>query len=342
MSEVLVEKSRGSIIESIFRGDIAVVESGKLTHFLGDPYKYTYMRSAAKPIQTIGVILSGAMERYKLTEEELAIMCASHYGEDKHRSVVQNILDKIGLEMEAIKGGVVNSLSREYSEYLLKSGAELNQLYSDCSGKHAGKLATALAKGEDIGTYLDSEHPLQKAILKIISDICEYPQSKISIGIDGCSAPVHAFPLINMAIGFEKFANPSLADSSYQYSLDKIFNSMLNNPFMISGSKGFCTDLISSFKDQLIGKIGAEGIYCIAIKLKGESSNFDRSIAIAIKMEDGNMEYLPIVVMEVLSQLGLVYRELEMKLNHYIKMENRNDLNSIVGYITPNFRLKSV
>jgi L-asparaginase II len=339
MSEIVIEKSRGEVVESIFRGDIAIVQNGKLTHYLGDPYKYTYMRSAAKPIQTIGVILSGAMDRFKLTEEELAIMCASHYGEDRHREVVQDILDKIGLEMDSIKGGIVNSLSKEYGEYLLKSNVELNQLYSDCSGKHAGKLATALSQDEDIERYLDPDHPLQQSILRIISDICEYPQSKISIGIDGCSAPVHGFPLINMAIGFEKFANPLLADSNYHYSLDKIFNSMINNPFMISGSKGFCTELITGFDGKLIGKIGAEGIYCIAIKPESESGN---SIGIAIKMEDGNMDYLPVVVMEVLNQLDLTTDLIEERLSQYFRMENRNDLNTIVGFLTPNFSLKSV
>lgn len=343
MSIVLIEKSRGKVVESIFRGDIAIVANNKLAYYAGDPYKYTYMRSCAKPIQALNVLLSGAAENYNFTEEEVAIMCASHYGEEKHRRVVESILAKIGLDKTAIKGGVVNSLSRNYADQVLKENIELNELFSDCSGKHAGKLATCRFLNLNLSEYLSADHPLQHSISAILAELAEYPILDIEIGLDGCSAPVHALPLVNMAKSYEKFAGVKYANTDKIESLDKIFTSMCNFPFMVSGSNGFCTDLIKAYQGVLIGKIGAEGVYMVAIKVPKSNKLYKEgveSLGIAIKMEDGNMDVLPVVVMEVLKQLCLVDKECYEALKSYITMEIKNDLDKIVGYTSANFLLQ--
>ncbi|MBN1968453.1 MAG: asparaginase [Candidatus Delongbacteria bacterium] len=342
MSVKLVERSRGNVTESCFRGDIAIVSNSELLMFDGDPTKYTYMRSCAKPIQALNVLVSGAADFYNFTEEEIAIMCASHYGEDRHREVVQSILDKIGLEKNAIKGGIVNSLSRKYADKVLYENILLDELFSDCSGKHAGKLSVCRYQKHDTENYLDKNHPIQKSILRILSDITEYPLENIEIGIDGCSAPVHALSLFNMALGYEKFANSSLS-LKYQNYLDKIFNSMCSFPFMVSGTDGFCTDLIKAYKGILIGKIGAEGVYTLAVKIPIKNKLYDhgvKSLGIAVKMEDGSMEVLPVVVMEILRQLDLVDDRIKNELNKYIIFENKNDLGFVTGYTKANFKLK--
>ena len=98
MSEVLLEVTRGPLVENIHRGDIAVVgRDGKLKYYKGDPYKVAYLRSSLKPIQALNVFLSGAVEKYNFEDDEIALMCSSHYGEDMHRAVVDKIFNKIGL-----------------------------------------------------------------------------------------------------------------------------------------------------------------------------------------------------------------------------------------------------
>jgi L-asparaginase II len=75
LSEVLVEVLRGSRIESIHRGSIAVVNAaGEIIYQAGDPAFEISMRSCAKPLQALPVIVSGAAERFKFTEQELAIV----------------------------------------------------------------------------------------------------------------------------------------------------------------------------------------------------------------------------------------------------------------------------
>ena len=93
MSEVLIKIYRGNLIENIYRGYIAIVnKKGNPIFSVGDNKKITYWRSAAKPIQVMPVIYSGAADKYKLTEKEIAILTSSHSGEDEHiKLIVQHV-----------------------------------------------------------------------------------------------------------------------------------------------------------------------------------------------------------------------------------------------------------
>lgn len=333
MVSTLVEVSRGNIVESVHYGDIAVVDnSGNLIFYCGDPHKITYIRSAAKPLQTINVLLSGAEAAYHFSDEEISIMCASHYAEPFHLNAVNSILKKIGLNKEAILCGKATSLSYDYALQLAYERADINQLYSDCSGKHAGMLAVCKYKNYPLQDYLNPEHPCQQEILKHLAYVCQYPAEKINIGIDGCSAPVHALPLFNMALGYARFTNPDVLTGEYAQACNKIFNAMNAAPQMISGTGGFCTQLIASTKYSLIGKVGAEGIYCVGLK--------NRKMGIAVKIHDGSMKVLPPVVLRVLDYLGFLDNDMKNDLQGWMAMNNINDVGTVVGKIKAVFELK--
>ena len=192
MSEPLVNVTRGPIVESVHYGDIAVVDyTGRLLAFAGDPYRVTYLRSAAKPLQALNVLLSGAADRFAFTDEELAIMCASHYGEDYHQKVIQGILEKLGLALSDLKCGAPYSISPWVYEQQLRDHVQLDTWNCDCSGKHAGFLATCLTKGYPLENYDRPEHPLQREVLKLVAHMCGVEPDSIYIGEDGCGVPVH-------------------------------------------------------------------------------------------------------------------------------------------------------
>ncbi len=333
MSEILVEISRGEVIETIHRGDIVVSDNqGKLLHFVGNPDKKTYMRSSAKPLQALNVILSGAAAKFNFTDKEIAIMCSSHYAEDFHREVIFSILQKIGLTPNHILGGTVTSLSDSYALELAWNHTELNPIFSDCSGKHVGMLAVCVHKNYPLHNYLSMENPCQQEILEHLSFITEVRKSEISIGIDGCSAPVHAFSLKNMALGFAKISNPQLLPEDYKNACQRIFNAMTSFPEMIAGTNGFCTELMLKTNGKLIGKVGAEGVYCVGVK--------DRNIGFSVKIESGQMKVLPPVVMRILRKLNvLTNTELE-NLKHFEIIDNINDVKTVVGKIVSNFEWK--
>lgn len=333
MAEILIEVTRGDIVECIHRGDIVVSDSsGNIIATAGDSDKISYLRSAAKPLQALNVFTSGAYDHYRLTDREVAVTCSSHYAEEFHLKSVNSILKKIGLTKEHILSGTVTSLNPQYALELAWKNTELSPLYSDCSGKHAGMLAVCQHLGHDLQTYLEPDHPCQKGILRALADMCSVSEDDIQLGIDGCSAPVHAMKLHNMAIGFARLANPAKAPSPHQAGAEIIFNAMTRHPEMISGTGGFCTNLIGKTNKRLIGKIGAEGVYCIGLK--------DQDIGIAVKVENGNMAVLPPIAISILEQLDLLDSTELHDLNQYQIMENTNDLGTVVGEIRPAFDLQ--
>lgn len=332
MSEKLIEITRGDIVETIHYGDVAVVNSkGDLLYHCGNPEKYTFWRSAAKPIQAFNVIISGAADKYGFTDEELSIMCASHYGEKFHLKTIKSILNKIGLTENHILGGTVTSLSSEYALELAYQQTILNPMYSDCSGKHAGMLSVCKHKNFPLETYKELSHPQQQSILKIIAKMTDMDIKNIGIGIDGCSVPVHAMPIKNMALAYARLANPEQLPESYKMASQKVFKAMTKHPEMVSGTNGFCSNLIALSNKKLVGKVGAEGVYCVGVK--------NRDIGISIKIESGNMNVLPPAVIHILDKLDVLTKAELKTLGNYNPMINTNDLKNKVGEISAVFDL---
>lgn len=333
MSDILLEVTRGPLVENIHRGDIAIVgRKGELKYYKGNPFRVAYLRSSLKPIQALNVFISGADKKYKFEDEEIALMCASHYGEDMHREVLEKILNKIGLSMDSLLCKGSYSISEEYKKFQIANHIELTPGNSDCSGKHSGMLASCLAKGYSIENYNLPDHPIQQDIKKVIADLCEIDEEKIVIGIDGCGVPVHGMPIYNAAFAFSKFACTDGLTPELKDSCDRIFKSINNAPEMIAGTNGFCTDLVKNTNGKLIGKLGADGVYCLAIK--------GIDVGIAIKIEDGNYSrVIPPVVMRCLEDIGALTTEEIKSLEKYRSEDLKNSLNETVGKVNPAFHL---
>lgn len=334
MSCELVHVTRGELVESIHRGDIAVVNSkGKVIAYSGDPFKITYIRSSAKPIQAINVFLSGAYEKFNFNDAEISIMCASHYGEEFHIKTVEGILSKIGIDKDRLLCGSTYSINKNIAMMQAKNNIKLTPLHSDCSGKHSGIIASCIAKGYKIEEYNMPYHPVQKDILDVVSKVCEIEKGKIIIGVDGCSVPVFGMPIYNLSLAFAKIANSYNLESDYKFAADSIFKSMNNYPEMVSGTNGFCTELMRCTKGKLIGKLGAESVYAVGIK--------DADIGIAVKIEDGNYSRaLYPVVVEVLEKLNMLEDDEKKALSKFKVIDNKNNVGNVVGQIRPVFELK--
>lgn len=321
------------MVESMYPGDIAVVDAkGNLLYSVGDAQRQCYLRSSAKPFQALNLILSGAADSYSLTPKEIAIICASHYAEPQHLLTVKSILRKIGLNPQHILGGTVPSLKQSIALQHAYDHAELDPTYSDCSGKHAGMLTVCQHMGYSLPDYLSPIHPAQLKITQDLAYLCQIKEEKVHIGIDGCSAPAHALPLYNMALGYARFANPVDLKPEYANACDRIFKAMNVAPFMISGTEGFSTALIQATGGRMIGKIGAEGMYGIGIKAEG--------IGIAIKIASGSMNVIPPVAIQVLNNLGLLNENELIKLDRFRVMDNLNDVKKVIGEIRPVFQLQ--
>lgn len=289
---------RGTYLESTHTFHAAVVDQhGKRLFYYGNPERLTFARSSMKPFQAIPLIETGAAEAYHYGSRELAISCASHSGEHKHRDTVQDILDKIKLPEDALQCGTHPPRRDEDYRELIHSGKDLTPLFSNCSGKHSSMLATAVHMGEEGDTYREVNHPVQQRILKVISELCETPIDRIAMGVDGCGAPVHRLPLENVAFGYAQLATGhSEKHPEHDRALQLLRDAMMEHPDLVGGTDRFDTDVMSLFPGEIVAKEGAEGVQCLGLVEKG--------IGMAIKIEDGNPRALSAIALTILEKLG--------------------------------------
>ncbi len=334
MSEKLVELTRGGVVESIHRGDLAVVDfEGLLLYSVGDPReKSAFIRSSSKPIQAIPVVESGAASRYGLTDQELAVFCASHSAEDIHVETIMSILRKIDLPESALQCGRHLPFDKASSEALVRAGEEPREVHCNCSGKHSGMLTLAQHMGWDASNYLNLEHPVQQAMLDAMAKFAEMSREDISIGIDGCGVPVFGLPVYNMALAWAQLVQPDRFSPATQQAAARIRTAMTRHPRLVAGTGRLCTGLMTSLNGRVIAKSGAEGVYCVAL--------LDKGIGIAVKIEDGNGRATGPAVIEALQQMGFLSEDdLEaLKGFHYPTLYNHR--RDVIGQSRPVFQLK--
>lgn len=333
MNNNVVNVYRGEVIESSHTGHFAVVNSeGKILYRIGDPQIVTYLRSSAKPLQAIPVVESGAAHRFKLTSEELAIISGSHNGEPIHVATVSQILEKIGLSEKNLQCGI--HLPHFYTANKIKPEPDsvFSPLQHNCSGKHAGMLALCVFKNLPVENYLDLEHPIQELITEAIAYVCDYPREKIRIGIDGCSAPVHAMPIYNMAYGFARFVTPHSIPREKAKIYSTIYQAMVDHPEMVAGSNRYDTDVMKVCQEKLIAKGGAEGLHCVGF--------IERGWGMAAKISDGSRRAIYPFSVEILKQLGVITSSEVERLKQYHNEKIYNWANKEVGSIKAEFEIE--
>ncbi len=322
---------RGEIIESTHYGSAAVVDAeGRLLYRVGDPYLVTYLRSSAKPFQAVAVINSGAGKEFGFKSTEIAVIAGSHSGEEKHIEAVASILDKIGLGSEHLKCGTHPPLGDTLSKS--DQGQARTALHHNCSGKHAGMLALAVFKNLSIDDYLSPSHPVQELITKTIAEICVYPEEKIGIAIDGCSAPNHALPLYNMALGYARMVTPNAVPREKAQAYNTVTMAMLDHPDYVAGEGRFDTVLAESPGEKIISKAGAEALECFSF--------VDRKLGAALKIIDGAKRALFPFSVEFLYKLGIISRNEKLDEFHRPVIKNWSGLE--VGKIEPGFEIGEV
>ena len=332
MAKDMVNVYRGELIESIHQGDIAVMnDKGDLLAEFGDSEMITYWRSSAKPVQALPVVSSGAADKYNLTDKELAVMCASHSGEDQHVEVVRSILKKIGLKESDLNCGTHPPFHKKTARRIWKEGKKPSLIRNNCSGKHAGMLTMCQYNDWDLEDYQKMGHPLQKNLLNVISEITEYPEEKIYTGVDGCGVVVYGLPLKNMAFAFARLTNPKSLPEKYREAAIRITRSMEKYPELIGGTKRFNSELVEVGKGEFFAKSGAQAVFCVGHE--------EKNIGLALKIRDGSSRGVKPAVVEAMEQLDLLSKkQLELLQNyHEYIIENHHDVK--VGQAVADFTL---
>lgn len=327
----LVEVTRGPIVENMHFGSIIVCDcNGKITASIGDNIS-TYLRSAAKPLQLIPLIEAGAEKTFGFSDQELAIMAGSHYGTKEHAEVISSIMKKISLPQEALQCGNHEPFSRTYTQELRQLGKTPTVLNNNCSGKHAAMLTLCKFNNWETSTYLSPDHPVQRLMLKTVSEMAGINENEVAVGVDGCGVAVFGLQISAMAVAFARLGSHNSLPPKRRQACEKITTVMRTYPFMIAGDGALDTAILSLPKAKLISKIGAEAVFCIAIP--------DKGLGVAIKIIDGNQKVLAPVVVETLIQLGVLFEEDIYALDKFKRIQIKNFAKKIVGEIRPAFKL---
>jgi L-asparaginase II len=268
--------TRAGLKDNLHRGAAVAVDSrGKMLKAFGGSHERAFMRSSAKPIQCLPVITSGAAADYGFSDRDIAIICGSHLGGASQAAQVRSILKKSGVD-----------------ENKLLSGEGISD---NCSGKHAGMLAACRHSGYSLKDYTSPEHPHQKRILEALKEVCCLKDREIRVGIDGCSAPIHNFPLYNMALGYARMSVPEKHfDRDTASALRRIARAMWENSGGHTGEPEYRRALRGGIR--LITKAGGNGVYCAGVP--------DAGIGLAIKIEDGSFVPCIPLFIEIMRRLG--------------------------------------
>jgi L-asparaginase II len=275
---VAVEVTRGGRVESRHRGaGVAVDSDGGVVFAFGEVERPVFPRSAVKPIQALPLIESGAADRYGLSEQELALACASHSGEPAHVALAAGLLAKAGLDERALACGAHWPLSAAAGRALAREGVEPSALHNNCSGKHAGFLCVACAAGLPVAGYETAQHGVQREVKAALEQVCGERLGEP--GIDGCSIPAYAISLRGLASGFARMATGRGLAPARAAAARRLMAAMAAHPWLVAGTGRFDAQAMTALGGRVVTKTGAEGVFCAAIPELG--------LGLAVKADDG-------------------------------------------------------
>ncbi len=283
---------------------------------LGDAAAETTLRSCVKPIQALPFVRLAA-DRLGASESEIAVACASHQGEDRHLETVRGLLEKAGVPETALGCGPQLPADEQTARRLLASGGSPKPIHNNCSGKHAAMLATCAVMGWPLDGYMELEHPCQQAVTEALREMLGVDLSAAPRGVDGCGLTTFGTPLQAIARGFAA----ATADATFRRCQD----AMASNPFLVAGTGRFDTALLETAGTTLTAKIGGAGVWAAVLRPGGPG--------IAIKLEAGAGEAVPVVAVAVLQSLKALDSAPPDRLRRFARLPVRNWAGDEVGEI---------
>jgi L-asparaginase len=270
---------REGIVESVHQVEATVCDSkGRALLVAGDYETSTFIRSALKPFQALAVTTTGTLERYDLTDKDLAIMCSSHQGTTAQSRQVFNILWRSDVDPSNLQCPI--------------PPGKQSRLQHNCSGKHAGMLAVCQQRNWPINTYLRSNNPVQQLILNKIAELLQMPGEELIFAHDDCGAPTYSMQLRQMASLYAHLASGDNLD------LERILRAMTHHPNLIAGEGAFDSELMRLSQGDIVSKSGAEGVQCVGRVGEG--------MGLAIKVIDGSKRAKHAVAIHLLKQIGWI------------------------------------
>jgi L-asparaginase II len=281
---VVAELVRSGFVEGHHYGSVVALDAGgDLDWAVGAVADPILPRSCNKPLQATAMVRLGL----DLPPDLLALACASHSGEPFHVEGVRRILASAGLSESSLQTPAGLPLDDEERDAVLRAGGGPSPLLMNCSGKHAAMLAACVANGWDTTTYLDPDHPLQRATRATFEDLTGEPVA--AEAVDGCGAPLLSASLVGLARAFRRLA---LATGGAEH---RVAEAIRTHPAWVSGTRRDELALLTAIPGA-IGKMGAEASHVVALA---------DGRAFALKIDDGAARARPVVLAAALRRAGV-------------------------------------
>ena len=250
-------------------------------------------------------IETGAADKFGFGDAQIALACGSHAGAERHVAVARNMLDTLGLPATCLVCGVAEPQGAKARQALAATGGVPTVFHHNCSGKHAGMLAAAIALGEPTIGYADYEHAVQRHVHGALSELTGLALGPEVRGVDGCCVPTWAIPLDSLARMFAKLSTGVGMAPDRKAAIQRILKACWAEPELVSGLGRADTVVMAALPGKVYLKPGAEGVYCGAVPGLG--------LGFALKMDDGASRASASAVMPLIERLlsearGLVKR----------------------------------
>lgn len=292
---VVVEVTRGSLVESRHRGIAVVVDGdGKVVFSAGEIEAGVFPRSACKAMQALPLIESGAADAFGFGNRELALACSSHSGTEAHAELAKSMLERAGLGEDALECGAHWSSQQDVLIEQARRMDKPTPLYNNCSGKHSGFLCACAHSGTRLKGYIGYDHPLQQEIRGVMEGLTGSVLGQSNCGIDGCAIPTYAVPLKGLAHGFAKMATGNGLGTARAKASRRLIEACMAEPFYVAGPKRTCTQLMEIAPGQIFAKTGAEAVFVACLPEQG--------LAMAVKCEDGSTRAAEAMVAALLAK----------------------------------------
>lgn len=304
--ELTVRLLREGIMESCHHVHAVVCDNrGRVLSVAGNSETATFVRSSLKPFQALAVTTTGTLERFELTDRDLAIICSSHQGTIEQARQVFNVLWRSDVDPSKLQCPIPDGKD--------------SPLKHNCSGKHAGMLAVCQQRVWPLENYLRQKHPIQQLIITKIGELLGMPAEEFISARDDCGAPTYFMQLAQIAILYAKLASGDNLD------MERIIRAMTHHPALVAGEGCFDTELMRLTEGELVSKSGAEGVQCIGRVGEG--------MGLAIKVLDGAKRAKYATAIHLLQQLGWIsptiaetLSETYMTLSNFKRLEVTGEL----------------
>jgi L-asparaginase II len=284
--EVLAELTRNGLVESVHSGHLIMLNADGSDHKVkGSVDMPIFPRSSVKCMQASAMVRNGL----KLEPRLLALVEASHSGAAIHQEGVLEILAGAGLSESDLQCAFDKPLGD--AERIAWGEKPATRLAMNCSGKHAGMLATCVINGWDIKTYFNADHPLQVAVLNEIEGLVGAKVSNKTF--DGCGAPLFAVTTRELA---NAIRNITISKDPVHI---EVMSAARAFPEMVAGDGRLTTRTMQSVVG-LFMKEGAEAV---------EVASMSDGRTLVFKISDGSWRAFGAIMHAALLEWGITTTE---------------------------------